>query len=701
MKENKILTGIIGFLLGISMALGMMGCLTTAFSLPLENFEKAAVTCGLVCLVFTFFFSFRYGWIGVLLAAAGIIGYQWRLGRFWEELCTLVYRISQVYNNAYHWGVLQLGEISGSGVDLPITALGSLLGGTAVWSVCRGKGGSLPVCLSLFPLLTCVVVTDTSPAPRWFFLLVLSQVMLILTGSVRREDPRQGNRLAVYTAVPVVLALGALFLLMPQEGYESRADALRERLALWVQDFARQENWGTETEIATVERRPVTPDNLNLATLGSRRYSPEAVLDVAAENGGTLYLRGQDYDVYDGRSWRATGNRVEEFGCEGVNLGYVVVETRQELGELYLPYYPRDTLKLIGGKYENLRITQDYSFVRFGLPEDWQTLAAAGETGRSPGEEYLALPEETLAEAQGLLSSILEGTTTRAEKAQAIADYVRQAAVYDRNPNTMRSDAPDFALWFLEEGERGYCVHFATAAAVLLRAAGLEARYVSGYMVNAESGQTVTATGENAHAWAEYYEPGLQAWLIVEATPGEGQPGASPETQETEEPTSEPTEATRPETVPAQTPDQTQSPEPEPSEQVPESSLPQQEEPAKPLPVWVKQMAGVLITLTLCAGALEGQYRLRILLRRWDQHRGSPNRMALRRWREVEHVAKLLHRKTPENLKNLALKARFSQHTITDEELDAFDQWLAQGRADLKVKSKLLIPVYRYVFAEV
>lgn len=700
MKQTKLLTGAIGFLLAAAMALGMMGCLITAFSLQMEDFSQAAVTCVLVSLACALLFSFRHGWLLVLLAAAGFIGYQWRLGTFWKELCTLVYRISQVYNNAYHWGVLQLESV-GNRLDLPITCLGCILGAATAWSVCRGKGGSTPVCLSLFPLLLCVVVTDTTPSALYFFLLVLSQVMLIFTGSVRREDSRQGNRLALFGIVPVVLALAALFLAVPQEGYVSYADDLREQLAAWVQRLSQSGTQSTQTEITILEGRPSDPDRLNLATLGSRRDSREEILDVAAENGGTLYLRGQDYDVYDGTSWRTTENRVEEFGCQGVNLGYVVVETRRELGQLYLPYYPRDPLSLIGGRYENLRIARNYSFIRYGLPENWQALAAAGENTASAGDAYLALPEGTLPRAQALLAPVLAGKTTRAEKAQAIADFVRQAADYDRNPSTMPSEDSDFALWFLEKGERGYCVHFATAATVLLRAAGLEARYVSGYMVQAESGQTVTATGENAHAWAEYYEPGLKAWLIVEATPGEGQPGNPTETPEPEESTSPPTETTQPETVPTQSPDPTQPETPTSPEEPPEESLPQPEV-RWTMPVWAKRLAVGLLTLALCGAALEGQYRLRIALRRWDQHRGSPNRMALRRWRETERLARLLRlKKPPADLKKLALKARFSQHTITGEELESFDRWLTQGRADLKGKSRLLIPVYRYVFAAI
>ena len=54
------------------------------------------------------------------------------------------------------------------------------------------------------------------------------------------------------------------------------------------------------------------------------------------------------------------------------------------------------------------------------------------------------------------------------EMAAAIADYVRQSASYDLMTDRMPADQTDFAIWFLEEGTTGYCVHFATAATMLL-----------------------------------------------------------------------------------------------------------------------------------------------------------------------------------------------------------------------------------------
>ena len=63
----------------------------------------------------------------------------------------------------------------------------------------------------------------------------------------------------------------------------------------------------------------------------------------------------------------------------------------------------------------------------------------------------------------------------------------------------------DFATWFLNESDTGYCVHFATAGTLMLRALGIPARYVTGYYATAYANQTVTVTTDNAHAWVEYY----------------------------------------------------------------------------------------------------------------------------------------------------------------------------------------------------
>ena len=50
-----------------------------------------------------------------------------------------------------------------------------------------------------------------------------------------------------------------------------------------------------------------------------------------------------------------------------------------------------------------------------------------------------------------------------------IADWVSHRAKYDLSTGKMPSGEEDFALWFLNEADTGYCTHYATAATVLLR----------------------------------------------------------------------------------------------------------------------------------------------------------------------------------------------------------------------------------------
>ncbi|MBR5390789.1 MAG: hypothetical protein IK141_05760, partial [Clostridia bacterium] len=46
--------------------------------------------------------------------------------------------------------------------------------------------------------------------------------------------------------------------------------------------------------------------------------------------------------------------------------------------------------------------------------------------------------------------------------AQAVAELVRKQGKYDLTASAMPKSADDFALWFLTEGEKGYCVHYAS-----------------------------------------------------------------------------------------------------------------------------------------------------------------------------------------------------------------------------------------------
>ena len=84
-------------------------------------------------------------------------------------------------------------------------------------------------------------------------------------------------------------------------------------------------------------------------------------------------------------------------------------------------------------------------------------------------------------------------------------------------------------------------MHFASAAALLLRELGVPARYVSGYMVNRalfevadDTSAHATVTDYTAHAWVEVYLDYI-GWIPLEVTPGYNNSNEFPTMQDPQE----------------------------------------------------------------------------------------------------------------------------------------------------------------------
>ena len=103
----------------------------------------------------------------------------------------------------------------------------------------------------------------------------------------------------------------------------------------------------------------VQPDQVNLNSLGPRPDSDAPVMEVTASRDGILYLRGQDYDQYDGLGWTASEIREESFFRSDPPEQTITIRTRGRPQLRYLPYYPAYETHLSGGFAENPdRITE-------------------------------------------------------------------------------------------------------------------------------------------------------------------------------------------------------------------------------------------------------------------------------------------------------------------------------------------------------
>jgi hypothetical protein len=132
---------------------------------------------------------------------------------------------------------------------------------------------------------------------------------------------------------------------------------------------------------------------------------------------------------------------------------------------------------------------------------------------------FLALPPSLSPRVLELAKKITAGRTNAPAKLLAILDWLR--TTHDYTTNLQRNPAiADPLEDFLFEQKAGHCEYFASATAVLLRAAGVPSRYVNGFLGGEwnEIGHYVAVRENRAHSWAEAYM-GELGWMRVDATP--------------------------------------------------------------------------------------------------------------------------------------------------------------------------------------
>lgn len=695
MKHKTLPSILTATVLSFLLAFGGIRCLSTAFSIEI-SLSALILHSLLWAMTGSFLFSRpKIGWI--VLPVLGLLGFWlWRKTELVDQVLGLAYRITHEYDAAYRTGWLgRPTDVDSFALPLYVWAgLNALLGS---WCLTRRRFTAVAIIASLLPHALCLVLTDTIPSTGSLFCLLLGVTLVLLTAKARRS---QAPALTWMLSIPAALALLLLFLFNPQASYDKQhyADQMGDALLRAV-DRIPYVDFGEDGAVRFSFTQHI-PGFVDLQNKGPNRQFPVPVMEVTAEYSGYLYLRGRDYDIYTGTQWDASSDRNEPFTSIQDNLnpgirplGELTIKTSGSLSSRYLPYYPDTSYLLQGGACNNLGNVSVYSYNWYALPEhyytptlNWQN-TVSWQAGFSIYSGYLQLPEATKTWAEDYLAdhlTVASEDATVDNVAKAIADLVQGSAIYDLNTQRMPDDSEDFARWFLEESETGYCVHFATATTVLLRAAGIPARYVEGYLAETVSGRTVTVTERDAHAWAEYYVPGI-GWIPLESTAGAAEdiPVTTQPTEQTTQPTEETTTApteTDPSTAPSE--DTTR---PSKVTEIPTDTT-AGTAPAKPQPGDQKPVSiskSLVIALAL-ASLLLVQYPVRLRLREKYLRSGSPNARALKYWCDTRRLARLAKQTPPEDLEELALRAKFSQHTLTEEDLVPFDLFRQKTAAQLR-----------------
>ena len=135
-------------------------------------------------------------------------------------------------------------------------------------------------------------------------------------------------------------------------------------------------------------------------------------------------------------------------------------------------------------------------------------------------KRWLQLPPEVDPRVKKLALELTETAIEPAEKVEAIGEYLLKNNKYSRTTTRGKGDPTSN---FILQKKSAHCEYFASATVVLLRAAGVPSRYVTGYMAHEKNGDGTVVRQRDAHAWAEAWIDGA-GWITVDATPADGTP---------------------------------------------------------------------------------------------------------------------------------------------------------------------------------
>ena len=681
---QHLISAVFAFILSVS----AIGNLISGYELPTDPLWKLYLLCGFFAASSSLLFRFRYGESILVCLTAVALFILWRKEILWQQTQFLSYLITSHYHDVYAWKII--GTPASGDVSLPMILWSALTSACVNWYFYRRRNILAVLLPVVSPLVLCLLTTDKVPNTDYLYFMILGLAVLLITDWSRHHSPTQGAKLILRTTLPIAVLLAMLFVLNPRDEYINHAGTIQKEVMSRFQellDHAETISSGKPVSSAVNEK-------LNLRTVGPKRQVSYSVMRVNSPIDGILYLRGRDYDQYTGAGWESSSDRIEVFTSGIRSAGELSIVTYGVRSVLYVPYYTSKEISLVGGSLDNKDNLQRYSY--------YLSSTFSGNS-ITPGSRYTKLPENTLAWAKNLAEEITSGTASDTEKAMRIQNYIRNSAVYDLSTPRMDSEASDFAQWFLNESETGYCVHFATASTVLLRSAGIPARYVEGYMINCNASSDVVVTNQDAHAWAEYYDSDSGAWRILESTPAdledvETEPVAAiPETETSPEDIQE---EDHPETVPSNAdnspnnPDNNLTDEPE----TPDDSLGNTAEQGKKslhISNWLKTVFKYLILIS----CIPLQALVRIYWKESMWNHGDSNERAINRWIHTRKLSKLLKLPYPGNLENLAQKAEFSQHRILPEELAQFEEFRLSAKLHISEKPWYSRILYLWIFA--
>lgn len=684
MKHRKPILPVLPTVLLCCIAvLASLYCTITAFHLSVNHLLLVGGTL-LACLIWTLAFQLPHKKITLpVTLLLGLVLFYISLDTISAGAQAVCNEVFPILTRAYGWFANIVFPSAGGRAEVTIAFLflGVVTVGLSLFGILQCNSCLLSAVVTLPAFFVSVAIINYPPATSAVLALIAALMLLVFTQAVRSTSPAAANRLGALLLIPLAVFFLLLGKLVPRENYQ-RKD-FPDRLQAMFLDSASSTKTGHFQHTERSSQELARAGFVDLSTLGPLRPSPEPVLELTTQYDGQLYLRGGSLCSYDGVSWSEAGQSSSliddllpydgKFFPDSVTSYSVSIHEVAHHSVAYLPYYALEIPSLmtpVSDSYvENSAALQDYE-VRFCVPDTDLSSAidlfGSGDKKTYADYAHLAytqLPLHTRDAMRQMNGDVLGASSitmdsTIIEVANAVANFYQTNGEYTLTPETM-PEGEDFAVWFTESSMKGYCMHYATAATVMLRAMGIPARYVTGYSVAAKAGEIVSVTGLHAHAWVEYYIDGF-GWVPLEVTPAGRQIEETTPSQDNPAPSQNPTTPSQTPTEETQTPISTDGTAPSPTT-------------ARHGWYWLLLLPAVVLFF---------------VLRRWLVLRCRSRRMARvdrekqaeMLWHYTLRAFKVSSLPLQEDAEQIALRAKYSNHALSDAEFAALEAYCAEYR---------------------
>ena len=374
------------------------------------------------------------------------------------------------------------------------------------------------------------MVSGRTPGFWLFVVAAVPWLVLLRTGSAPMAQRQRNPGLQAPAVVLAVAALGCALVL------PSVAPDIRAAAAAWGKPPPGVFGHGIN---------PMLELGQNL-----RRNSTVVALTYTTTAEDPPYLKVATLRDFTGRTW-VPGGSLPQDRFEG-NLGLRDgVDTKLDTTRITIegldspmlpvPYVAQDTRGLEGAwRYERMGMTvrsdtsdtrgQSYTVSSLTITPTAEQMRQMTTVVGPSLQPYVTLPPDVPSSIVDTARDVTASARTDYDKALALQDYLRSGGGFRYSETAPVADdydgnGLDVVATFLKR-KAGYCVHFASAMAVMARTIGIPSRIAVGYapgrITGVRDGEAVYSnTSDDLHAWTELFFEGV-GWVRFDPTTGIG-----------------------------------------------------------------------------------------------------------------------------------------------------------------------------------